>query len=151
VQSSKLKKNFRFLPDIATADLAFEAYGKSYSELFENAGLALEEATVSTQGVESKEKRIIKKQEETPENLLFSFFEELIFLKDTEMLVFSQIKCEVVKMENGKWKMENELFGEKMDPERHELRDDVKAATKHMFKLEQLPDKTYKCLVVLDV
>ena len=47
MQSSKLIKKFRFLPDIATADIAFEAYGKDYGELFESVGLALETTMVS--------------------------------------------------------------------------------------------------------
>lgn len=144
-------KKHQFLSDIATADLAYEAFGATYSELFENAGLVLEEATVLLQDVEPKDKRIIKKEERTVEELLFSFLEELVFLKDAEMLVFSQIKCDVERVNSGQWTVDSELFGEKIDPQKHKLGDDVKAVTKHLFKVEQLPDKTFRCLVILDV
>ena len=46
MQRAKLRKNYKFLPDIATADLAYEAFGKNPSELFENAGIALESVMV---------------------------------------------------------------------------------------------------------
>ena len=33
-------EKYKFLEDVAIADIAFEAYGKSLNELFENAALA---------------------------------------------------------------------------------------------------------------
>ncbi len=151
MQNSKLKKNFRFLPDIATADLAFEAFGKTPSELFENAGRALEEAMVSPETVEPTKKYTINKEEESLEELFFVFLEELVFLKDADQMVFSKIECKVVQMENGKWKMETQVYGEAIDLGKHKLGDDVKAITKHLFEVKQLPNKTFRCQVILDV
>ena len=141
---------FRFLPDIATADIAFEAFGKDYSELFSAAGLALEETMISLDTVQPKISQVIQKEEVNPETLLHSFLEELVFIKDTEGFVANKIECDVSKVK-GKWRLKTGLLGEKIDIEKHKLGDDVKAVTKHLFSLEQLPDKTYKCTVVLDV
>jgi len=49
---------YRFLEDIATADSAFEASGKTPSELFTSAATALEEVQVSTKKVEAKDRVI---------------------------------------------------------------------------------------------
>jgi len=53
--------------------------------------------------------------------------------------------------------VEANLWGEKIDPLRHHLRCDVKAVTKHLFKIEKnLPagrqgKGRYKAMVVLDI
>lgn len=141
---------FRFLPDIATADLAFEAFGKNYSELFENVGLAVEKVMVRSDSVKPSKEYTFVKKEESLENLLFALLEELIYLKDAEMLVFNQMKCKVVKEVRG-WTLEARLSGERINPKKHKLGVDVKAATKHLFEIGQLPNKTFRCQVVLDV
>ena len=82
MQNAKLRNKFKFLPDIATADLAFEAFGKDASELFENAGLALESAMVESDSLKTREVKEINLKNENLENLLSSFFYELVFLKD---------------------------------------------------------------------
>lgn len=142
-------KKFRFLPDVATADLAFEAFGRDRDELFENAGLALEEAMVKTESVEPRESFSVDKEEENLEELLFSFLEELVFLKDSEQLLFNKLKCRV-EQENGKWKLSATLSGEKIDPKKHKLGVDVKAVTKHLFEVGE--DKEgYWAQVILDI
>ena len=46
--------------------------------------------------------------------------------------------------------MSAELTGEEINREKHELRNDIKAITLHMFKIEKTKDR-YKALVVVDV
>lgn len=166
MQSAKLKNKFRFLPDIATADLAFEAFGKDTSELFESAGLALESAMVDLNSLETQEVRKINLRSDSLENLLSLFLEELVFLKDSEQILFNEIICDVRSKSNdmqslaesrlGKskinwYELESKLSGEKINRQKHKLGVDVKAVTKHLFKIESLQDKTYRCQVVLDV
>lgn len=148
---SKLKsQKFRFLSDVATADLAFEAYGKDYSELFENAAYALQEATVSLKSIKEKETSEIYLSGKSPEELLLSFLEELIFLKDTKLLAFKDVACKVDKKAD-KWELRARLIGGKLDPKVHRLGADVKAVTRHLFEIKRLSNRTYMCRVVLDV
>ena len=142
---------FRFLPDIATADLAFEAFGKTPSELFENAALALEDSMVKLDNVEPSKIHHVTRKEDSLEDLLLSFLEELVFLKDAEQMVFSKISCEVKKVNSGQWTVYSEISGEKIDPKKHKLGVDVKAVTKHLFKVEKLSNKTFRAQVILDV
>ena len=141
---------FRYLENIATADLAFEAFGKDYSELFENAALALESSMVELSSLGSTISKNVRLESENLDGLLFIFLEELVFLKDAEQLLFNQIKCEAEKGVRG-WRLEASLTGEKIDRARHKFGTDVKAVTKHLFKVEKLRNKTYHCLVVLDI
>ena len=46
--------------------------------------------------------------------------------------------------------LSSSLWGEQIDPVRHHLRADVKAVTKHLFKIEK-EDNQYKATVVLDI
>lgn len=147
-------RKFRFLPDIATADLAFEAFGRDYNELFENAGYALESAMVDLATVNSKEIRKVRLENENIENLLTSFLEELIFIKDAEELLINSIVCKIKsngESERKTYKMECRLAGERIDRDRHKLGVDIKAVTKHLFRIEKLKNKTFCCRVVLDI
>jgi len=144
-------RKYKFLPDIATADIAYEAFGKNYNELFENAGLALESVMVNLETVKSSRVKKIKLQADSLENLLFTFLQELVFLKDAEQLLFNRIKCDVREVNSGQWTANSELSGEEINPQKHKLGVDVKAVTKHLFKVEKFPKRAFHCQVILDV
>ena len=141
-------KKFRFLEEIATADVAFEAYGSSESELFENAALAVEETMVRTSNVKPKVKKKIEFEADELDKLLFDFLSELVYFKDADALLFSTFKVDIKK--DKKYVLVAEVAGEAMDAARHELRNDVKAITWHMFKVEHTP-KGWVCRIIVDV
>lgn len=140
---------FKYLPDIATADLAFEAYGQSERQLLENAALALEEAMVDTKDVGKREKEEIKISEKSLAEGLFSLLEHLVFLKDAKGLLFSKFAFGVEK-KGGKFQLSGFAYGEKIERARHKLRVDVKAPTKHLFEVKKTPGGL-RCQVVLDI
>ena len=146
---------FRFLEEIATADVAFEAYGKSLDELFENCGLAVEETMVDTRTISKSnppaggQKAKIQIKNQNLENLLYDFLSELVFLKDRDGLLFSKTKVKINLVSNI-YHLSSNLSGEAIDPSRHHLRADVKAVTKHLFKTEK-EKEGYKATVVLDI
>ena len=150
--SSMAKANFatkfKFLEEIATADVAFEAYGSSESELFENAALAVEETMVDTAQIGQKVKKKIAVESEELDKLLFDFLSELVYFKDADFLLFSKFSVTIKK--NKKYKLTAEVSGERIDAKRHNLRDDIKAITWHMFKVEHTP-KGWKCRIIVDV
>jgi|TARA_Y100000031_G_C8189991_1_gene370916 SHS2 domain-containing protein len=142
-------KKYKILEDVAIADIAIEAHGKDLNELFENNALAIFEETANLKKINEKEKKIIKLTAKNEEDLLFDFLSEILFLKDTYSIIF---KKSIIKInqKNKKFSLEAELTGEKIDREKHELRNDIKAITLHMFKVEKTKDG-YKSLVVVDV
>lgn len=139
--------NYKFFDH--TADVLFEAEGKSLGELFEAAALATEETQVDLKDVKQKIKKQVRLQNEKIDMLLFDFLQELIFLKDARLLLFSGIKVSV-KEKNKKYFLESVLKGEKIDPKRHNLKVDVKAVTLHRFEVKPTK-KGWFALVILDI
>jgi len=140
---------FKYIPEIATADIGFEATGKNLNELFEQCAYAVEEAMVDIKGVKPKVSKTIKISDVELEKVLFNFLQELVYLKDADLLLFSKVKCSA-KESKGKYSLTAVLKGEKIDTKRHELRNDIKAVTWHMFKIEKT-HAGYKALIIVDV
>lgn len=139
---------YKFLEDVAIADVCFEAYGKSVEELFVNAGLALQETQVMLSGVRDKEKEEIELNASRLADLLFEFLEELVYLKDARQLVFSRFEIKVKEVQ-GVYYLNAFCFGEKISA-RHKLKADIKAVTLHMFELSH-SSNGWKARVVLDI
>ncbi|MBI2508080.1 archease [Candidatus Woesearchaeota archaeon] len=131
-----------------TADVMFEAYGRDLDEVFANAALAVFEVQCDLKKVGSEIKNKIKLKNENAEDLLLAFLEELVYLKDAKYLLFSKFKV-AVKKRNG-FELEAVAFGEKINPEKHGLKTDVKAITLHEFFLKKIKNG-WKCRVLLDI
>ena len=144
------KKGFKFLKDIATADVAFEAYGKTIAELFENTAAALLAVSVDPDSLNNLRKRHqLSLQSNNIENLLYDFLSELIFLKDTDGFLASKTDVTIKQTQEG-WHLTAILEGERLDPKKHDLRVDVKAVTKHLFRIRKTRDG-YAARVVVDI
>lgn len=143
--------NYNFLEGLTVADIAFEAFGKTLEEVFTNAALALAEVMVNPKTVELKVKKMFSIQNDSIEQLLYDFLEQLIILKDSEGLIFTKFE---VKIRQAKGALANSLsveaYGEKIDPKKHELDNDAKAITYHEFKLEQTNDG-WRAQVIVDI
>ncbi len=125
---------FKFLEH--TADIMFEAYGKSLDELFENAAMAVSESMIKTKDVKPKTVKTVKLQNAKVEMLLFDFLSELLYLKDAEQLVFSEFKVKIEEAK-GKFSLQAELKGDKLNMKKQEFRSDVKAITLHLFEVKK--------------
>ena len=136
---------FKYLADVAIADIAFEAYGKTLNEVFENSAYAFFDMTCNPKTVKSKIKKVINIKDKDEKNLLYNFLSELIFLKDSKQLIFNKVKI-IIKDD----KLKATLYGDKIDYEKQELRNDVKAITFHQFNLEKTKNG-YKARVVVDI
>ena len=141
---------YKFLEDIAIADVAFEASGKNLEKLFESAGLAVTNTMVKDlKSVKQKVTKNIEVKSDTIEMLLFNFLQEIIFYKDAELLLFNKFDIKIVS-ENKKWKLKAKTSGEKLNMKKHELLVDVKAVSLHNFKVEK-NRLGWKADVILDV
>jgi SHS2 domain-containing protein len=143
-------KPFEFRPDIAIADTAFFAYGKTPEELIINACHALTEAMVEQKKVEAKVRIEFTKRADTLEDLLYSVLEEIIYLKDAKQLVFHDFKVSESKTDSPPYSISMVLKGEKISRKKHDAHSDVKAVTYHDYYIEQTSDG-YKASVILDV
>lgn len=142
--------SYEFLEDIAIADIAFRAWGKDLEELFKAAG----DATLNTMidnldAIESKETRSFSLENDELDLLLFNFLQELVYYKDSELLLLRAQQVEIEE-KNALYQLSAVTTGEKLDPNRHQQRVDVKAVTLHRFQLEKTNDG-WTAMVILDI
>ncbi len=141
---------YRYLPDIAIADVAFEAFAGTMEELFRDAADATMNVMVGDLGtIAELETRVVRAEETEPDMLLFQLLQELIFFKDAEKLLLRVRRLEIRQTGNG-YTLEAEARGEELDPARHDLVVDVKAVTLHRFRVEQT-QRGWEAFVILDI
>ena len=141
---------FHFLDNVATADLAFDAFGDSLEELFHGATCAVIEALADPTTVGSDWRQTIQRTDENPDDLLFDWLSDLVYWKDAAGVVFSRSELTLTPHNESSWKLVGILFGEPIDGSAQALRDDVKGITKHLYRLLQEEGK-WTVRVVLDV
>ena len=65
-------------------------------------------------------------------------------------MVFSKFKVKIEKLQAQGYQLQAEIWGEKIDPQRHKLKVDVKAVTRHLFEIKKEKGK-FLARVVLDI
>jgi len=151
VRAGRRHSGFRFLSNIALADIAFVARGDSLDTLFESAARALTEVMVDRRTVVGRAEQTIDLTSPTVDRLLYDFLTELIVVKDVDSLLFKDFH---VSVHLGKEKtLTCKMRGEEIDRVRHALRNDVKAVTMHMFEVKKPAKKggQWEATVVLDI
>lgn len=141
--------SFRFLDDIALADLAFQAEGDSVLELFRAATGALLETLADPSTVAATWARKIEHVCGTPDELLFEWLSDLVYWKDAAGVVFHDADLSVVH-EGTTWTLAAVLRGAPVDQTTQTLRSDVKGVTKHLYEVKQQGAHWY-ARVVIDV
>ncbi len=114
-----------------TADAMVEVHGENLGERFGNAAYALFDQITDITKVEPKGEMEIVLTAESRDQLLVDFLQELLFLHDTEDLVF----CEFGVTTDGK-KLEARVRGEKFDEKKHPKRSVVKGVTYHRLEFD---------------
>ena len=138
---------FRYLEGVATADVAFEAFGSSVEEAFENSALALFDVICDLTTVSEREKFKIRVENKDIENLLVDFLSELLYLRDAKKVLLKSFEISIKK--NDAYVLDAVCSGEKFNKQ-HELRTEVKAVTYHMLEVKK-ENNNWKTRVVLDI
>jgi SHS2 domain-containing protein len=141
---------YRYLEEIATADVAFEARGVTLEETF----LAAADATLNVMVEEigtiaPRERREISVAADSLDLLLFELLQELVYHKDAERLLLRVRDLRIEETGSG-YRLHAEAIGETIDSGRHPLLADVKAVTLHRLSVEKTTDG-WRAVVVLDV
>ena len=142
--------SYRFLEDVAIADVAFEAWGDTVEAMF----VAAAEATMNVmvedlETVAKRTRRSVQVEAEASDLLLFNFLQEFIFYKDAERLL---LRAETVRIEQEgeTFRASADLAGEELDMHRHDLIVDVKAVTLHRFWVGKT-ERGWEAFVILDI
>jgi len=141
---------YEFVEDIATADIAFSAWGKDLEETFIAASDAMMNVMVENlDSIQPIERREFELRNEALDMLLFDLLQELIYYKDSEKLML-RIHRVQIKKEGGQYVLKAIALREKLDPNCHATRADVKAVTLHRFQLVKT-DRGWKTEIILDI
>ncbi len=142
---------YKFLEDVALADIAYEAYGKDFNEVFENAAMAIFELSADIETIDAKHKIEFELENEKIDNLLYDFLSEILFLKDSKYMVFKKVKVIIKEGKiNKKYELKSTIEGDTINPQKQHLENDIKAVTMHMFTLTR-EKSGYKATIVVDI
>ena len=141
---------YRFLNNVATADVAFEARGDSLDELFLSAWDAARRTMIENPlSINAKSTRHVRISENRLDFLLHDFLQKLLFFKDANSELH-RVKTMQLTNEQDGYKIRAQLVGESIDPLRHHMSVDVKAVTFHRLAVVECKSG-WRATVVLDV
>ncbi len=128
------------------ADIGIRGFGADINEAFANCGYALSAVICDPQKVEPLELVTIECREDDLDDLLFDWLSQLLTQMDVTSMLFSRFD---VQIDNGLLKAI--LYGEKADPEKHDISVQVKAATYTLLKVQQDTAGQWTAQCVVDV
>jgi len=127
-----------------TADMGLKAYGKTLAEAYANAAYGMFCIIAELDAVKEVEKRCVEINEDDAVSLLFEWLNTLLYYFDVDGIIFNRF--EIVEFKEGHLKAD--CFGEKYDPQRHQLKTGVKSATYHMLEVDKEKNRVQ---VIFDV
>jgi len=129
-----------------TADIGIEVEAESLEELFAGAARAMFSIMVDLDGVSAVLSRDVSLDASDLVDLMFEWLNELIFLVSANRLALCDFEVGSVSSE----RLVATVRGEEIDPARHSLELEIKAATFHEMVVEERGEGWY-ARVIFDV
>jgi SHS2 domain-containing protein len=126
------------------ADVGVRAWGPTLAEAFAQVALGVLALAVAPEGVEARERREVRAQGDSLENLLVGWVNECLYVHEIEG--FAVRRVEVTTVTDAV--VHGSLHGEPIDPQRHRLGTVVKAATYHRVGVSEAPGRVEATLIV---
>jgi SHS2 domain-containing protein len=129
-----------------TADVGVAARAPTLAETFAEAARGMYAVMVELDGVRERESRTVEVSADDLEHLLERWLLELLFVTESEGLLFSRFDVSI----EGERAVRATAHGEPIDRDRHELGAEVKAVTRHQLAVRAV-DGGYEARVVFDI
>lgn len=130
-----------------TAEAGVIARGATLADAFANAAEGMYALMLELEGIDEREERAVELDGDSHEGLLVGWLLELLFLTETEQLVFRRFAVD----ELSETRLRGHAWGERFDAERHRTNNVmVKAVTHHMLEIER-EDGGYRVQVLFDI
>ena len=129
-----------------TADVGVLARGETMGEAFAQAALGMVSVMTDLEGIEAREEREVEVEATDREALLVAWLTEFIYLFGVEGFLPRRIDV----LEISETRIRAQCSGEKLDPSRHTVQTEVKAATYHMLEVTE-KDGLWQVRVILDI
>jgi SHS2 domain-containing protein len=131
---------------VHTADLAFRVYGETVADLFNNAARALYGAITDRRKIRVRTRQQVDVEAPDQEALLVEWLNQLLYLFDTEGFIGREIQVEEITAQ----RLQAWVGGEPFDPERHEFKTGIKAATYHNLEVKKAA-AGWEATIILDI
>ena len=129
-----------------TADIGIRAYGKGLGEVFANAAYGMFSIITDLNKVYDDICHDIEVEASDVEELLVSWLNELLYVFDTENVLFCRFDIDNISQK----RLQARAWGEKVDRSRHAIMTSIKAATYHMISVEKR-ESGFTVQVILDI
>jgi SHS2 domain-containing protein len=123
-----------------TADIFIKAKGSTLAEAFEHAAVGMFDQIYPTSEVKPIGEFQVDLQNDDIEQLLVEWLSELLYIYETQKVIFSKFK---VNLDEEKNQLISQAYGEKLDPDKHVITNEIKAVTYHMLEIGQESDQYY--------
>jgi len=138
-----MEKDFEIVKH--TADVGIIAYGTDIRQAFANAARAMFSLITELDEVEEVIYRDIELTAPDQESLIVEWLNELIYLFDTENIIFKRF--DITQLNSTQLKARS--YGEKVNSSKHKLKTGIKAATYHMLRISK--GDGYRIQVLFDI
>lgn len=138
---------YRFLDH--TADIAVEVSAETIEELFINSASAWRDAVIENPPEGIEEKRIYL-NENTLEEVLVNFLDELNYLLYSKRWVFSTVKKISLKSKGKSWDFDCRIVGTELNESKHFIKEEIKAVTFHQMLIQKINEQ-YNTRIVFDI
>jgi len=129
------------------ADIGIRGFGATLEEAFEETAKAMTDVILDVKSFGKDKKEVIEVSANDEGALLVAFLNQLLFIKDTKKLLFSDFSIHITK-ENEKYHLRAKAAGTTLDPKKHKFKVDVKAATYSELKVTKQGNKWItQCIV----
>lgn len=117
------------------ADVGIRGKGKTVEEAFQEAAKAMFDVEVDVEKVRAVKKVNVECEAANVEELFIEWLNALLSQASLRNMIFSEFKVKIIK--DKKMKLVGDAKGEKFDPEKHNIKDEVKGATYSQLKVFQ--------------
>lgn len=111
------------------ADIGVRGVGDCWACAFAAGALGLLEIMAEPSSVKPVRKSVVEVDGNDIGALFVSWLNELLFLRDTKDMLFSSFDVHIERARKGRYVLKASARGEPLDPVRHNLKTEVKAAT----------------------
>jgi protein archease len=129
-----------------SGDAGIRGYGETVEHAFTNTAIGMYSLITDLEYIKAEKTMSVSVESTSLDGLLVSWLNELIFLFDT----YGFVGKEIVITAFGDKRIVADVAGEDFDPERHEKRLLIKAATYHQLTIEE-KDRVWVTQVIFDV
>jgi SHS2 domain-containing protein len=130
------------------ADMGVRGFGKTMPGAFSECAKAMFSVMADLKTIKPKKSISFKVSATDAEQLLIKFLNELLYLKDTREMLFSEFKVSKIYHSKEVWFLEGIAKGDKTNSKLHSFKTEVKAATYSGLKIFKQKGKfIVQCIV----